>query len=960
MGGFGYPGPSAGRSGGPDLQQCGTHHKEFRSQRNRTTLPSDERDRSGDLPGGAEISRTAAVMTKDRISSAELAQRKEEYYELLATSDSSLRDVLNQRGGLVLARVGRYQPWPARFCEPGEFAKMARYRAKKGQACVYFFGSRNYGWVSKSSIQPFPEDLTTLTGSAKYNQALIQEALDEAKFVLDVTDETARRFFDRIMERKEEAVDLPCERCNRVDDHYSLLILCDGKNCKREYHMNCLSPPLEAIPPGDWFCPDCEKEKEKEREREREKERLKHAKAEAMDNPESSVTEASVFVGESPLAKTPSAKKVKKHKHKSRDGTTKRRLASTSPDRLGVPVKKPRARRSSSREVSPPPRTTPKRLDGRKKKPSQISIPSGRAQLLSDPDSGTPDDEQRSEEKCMLCGFGGELIVCEFPACTKVYHQFCLGSYPFPKNEDAIWNCPRHTCALTGEKELCGDGEKTTSKLKHASPRKANVKNVLWKCTQCPVAITEEALPQLPQEQIFSKKSRAFTCPHCYLNAPAKIQLARRLEKIWSTLATNRQGMPFCGPLLCGVEPVDGQSEDTRTQLDLFKVLARIRRLDYEESAVFSRDIDEVVANALDLIANRSYPLMEAAKTLKIIRNEQFAIHQQKLNFLDTKIRRLHTDGEKGRDDDDDLANAGKKEWPLRWRQECGPFEDKYYAQVDAKSLEEWTALVSAAPLYASADEFDGRSGVDAYMSDELSGGEDDSQQRLDSTRSRSPSLGSANELSGPPAATRVESGLSLSEGTDVMIAFGGSSNPGCGTQKRRFGGEQTKELDNMDAREFFLSPSTSEMQHMFDQQSTLLRSALEAHSTLQRSWLISQQDMLGLGGRGGFSVGEGRLAAELRLANKNLRQRLRNKDKLVDQLTSDHMALRAEVINLQRELSQSKVRARELEERIATTDGINRGHPDEVRLDNSKTVVSNGEIAATPDQITDEEHMFQ
>ncbi|EGZ05812.1 hypothetical protein PHYSODRAFT_551242 [Phytophthora sojae] len=894
-------------------------------------------------------------MTKERISSAELAQRKEEYYELLATSDSSLREVLNQRGGLVLARVGRYQPWPARFCEPGEFAKMARYRAKKGQACVYFFGSRNYGWVSKSSIQPFPEDLTTLTGSAKYNQALIQEALDEAKFVLDVTDETGRRFFDRIMERKEEAVDLPCERCNRVDDHYSLLILCDGKNCKREYHMNCLSPPLESIPPGDWFCPDCEKDQEKEREKEREKEQLKRAKAEAMDKQDASVTEVNAVDGELPVAKTPSAKKVvKKHKLKSRDGTAKRRLASTSPDRVGVSVKKPRAGRSSSREVSPPPRTTPKRLDGRKKKPSQLSIPSSRAQLLSDPESGTADDEQQSEEKCLLCGFGGELIVCEFPACTKVYHQFCLGAYPFPKDEDATWYCPRHTCVLTGEKELCEDGEKTTNKLKHASPRKVNVKNVLWKCNQCPLAIAEEALPQLPQGQIFSKKSRTFMCPNCYLNAPAKVQLAKRLEKIWSTLATNRQGMPFCGPLLCGVEPVDGQSEDTRTQLDLFKVLARIRRLEYSESAGFSRDIDEVVANALDLIANRSFPLMEAAKTLKIIRNEQFAIHQQKLDFLDTKIRRLQTDGENGRDDDDNLADADKKKWPLRWRQECGPFEDKYYALLDAKSLEEWAALVSAAPLYASGDELDARSAVGADMSDELSGGEDETQQR-----SRSPSLGSANELSGPPAATRVESGLSLSEGTDVMIAFGDLSKPGCGTQKRRFGGEQTKELDSMDTREFFLSPSTSEMQHMFDQQSTLLRSALEAHSTLQRSWLISQQDMLGLGGRGGFSVGEGRLAAELRLANKNLRQRLRNKDKLVDQLTSDHMALRAEVINLQRELSQSKIRARELEEQIATAGSINQGRPDDAHAGNSKTVVSNGEMAATPDRSTDEEHMF-
>ncbi|GMF40839.1 unnamed protein product [Phytophthora fragariaefolia] len=611
--------------------------------------------------------------------------------------------------------------------------------------------------------------------------------------------------------------------------------------------MNCLNPPLVSIPPGNWYCPECGKEHEKEREREREKEQLKRAKAEAIEQ-DSSVTAMNGVDGTTPLAKIPSAKKMKKHKYKSRDGTMKRRLASTSPDRLGGTVKKPRGRRSSSREVSPPPRTTPKRLDGRKKKPSQISIPSSRAQLLSDPDSSTADDEQHSEEKCMICGFGGELIVCEFPACTKVYHQFCLGAYPFPKDEDATWYCPRHTCALTGKKELCDDGEKVMNKLKHASPRKVNVSNVLWKCSQCPLAIADDALPQ---------------------------------------------------------------SEDTRTQLDLFKVLARIRRLDYEESVAFSRDIDEVVANALDLISNRSYPLMEAAKTLKIIRNEQFAIHQQKLNFLDSKIRRLQTDRENGRDDEDDLFGSDKNKWPLRWRQECGSFEDKYYAQLDAKSLQEWTALVAAAPLYASGDEFDSRSGIEAYMSDELSG-EDVTQLRIGSARSRSPSLGSANEVTSSPAEMRIKSGLTLSEGTDVMIAFGDLSKPGSVNQKRRFGGEHTKELDSMDAREFFLSPSTSEMQHMFDQQSTLLRSALEAHSTLQRSWLISQQDMLGLGGRGGFSVGEGRLAAELRLANK-------------------------------------------LEERFATTGGLDQGSAD---ADNG-TVVSNGKTAATPDRSTDEEHMF-
>ncbi|CAI5709224.1 unnamed protein product [Hyaloperonospora brassicae] len=896
-------------------------------------------------------------MTKERISLAELAQRKEEYYELLETSDDSLRRVLNQRGGLVLARVGRYQPWPARFSEPGEFAKMARYRAKKGQACVYFFGSRNYGWVSKSSIQPFPKDLTTLTASNKYNQHLIQEALDEAKLVMDVTDETGKCFFDRIMERKNEVVDLPCERCNRVDDHYSLLILCDGKKCKREYHMNCLIPPLVAVPPGEWFCPDCQKE----REREREKGELMRAKVDGLDKQESGITGVNAVDESMRAVKIALAQKTKKYKHKSRDGIVKRRLGSASPDRTRGSVKKPRARRSSSQEVSPPPRkdsrkdvTLSKKLDGRKKKASQSVVPTGRAQLLFDPECNTAGEGQRSEEKCMLCGFGGEVIVCEFTGCTKVYHRFCLGAYPFPNDEGATWYCPRHTCALTGEKETCEDSEKATHKVKCTSPRKSTMKVCLWKCIRCPLAISNEVLPQLPQKQIFSKKSRSFVCPYCYVNAPPKVQLAKRLEKIWSTLATNRQGMPFCGPLLCGVEPVDGRLEDSRARLDLFKVLARIRKLEYEDSVAFSRDIDEVVASAIDLIANRSIPLIEAADTLKVIRNEQFTIHQEKLVFLDSKIRRSKADR---KDDGDDLVNGNNKTWPLRWRQECGPLDDKHFAHVDSKSLDEWTALVSAAPLYASRDDFDDRSGTFTYMSDECSGNEDVSLLSTELTRNRSSSSGSVNELYGFPAGTQTKSSFSLSEGTDVMIALGDLSKPGSGNQKRRFGGEQTTELDGMDAREFFLSPSTSEMQHMFDQQSALLRSALEAHSTLQRSWLISQQDMLGAGGRGGFSVGEGRLAAELRLANKNLRQRLRNKDKLVDQLTSDHMTLRAEVINLQRELSQSKVHARELEDRIinarSTIEGRSEG------CTNTRDTLNKNGAVATSDRATDAEHLL-
>jgi len=33
------------------------------------------------------------------------------------------------------------------------------------------------------------------------------------------------------------------------------LMVCDG--CEKSYHRNCLDPPLEKVPEGDWFCPEC-------------------------------------------------------------------------------------------------------------------------------------------------------------------------------------------------------------------------------------------------------------------------------------------------------------------------------------------------------------------------------------------------------------------------------------------------------------------------------------------------------------------------------------------------------------------------------------------------------------------------------------------------------------------------------------------------------------------------------
>lgn len=52
----------------------------------------------------------------------------------------------------------------------------------------------------------------------------------------------------------EQRLDQICEQC-QSGLHEEMMLLCD--RCDKGWHLYCLSPPLKAIPAGNWYCLDC-------------------------------------------------------------------------------------------------------------------------------------------------------------------------------------------------------------------------------------------------------------------------------------------------------------------------------------------------------------------------------------------------------------------------------------------------------------------------------------------------------------------------------------------------------------------------------------------------------------------------------------------------------------------------------------------------------------------------------
>jgi len=248
-------------------------------------------------------------------------------------------------------------------------------------------------------------------------------------------------------------------------------LICD--RCYGEVHMSCMDPPLTSVPSGDFYCPVCIKEapltfeilaKEK-----KEKEKQKGDKG-----------TIGVKRQRSPLNQkdgksTNPPKKVKVElQHKKMD--------ETDMDISKVLNTKRVEAKKTAIDIEVENKTAVDVRDGVRARSAKTS--------------------RRTESRCSVCRLQSPpTLSCGFNGCPKVYHKICVGdvtpNYTRKSTKEKVWVCPWHLCAVCHAPEL----EENSQLLLIPWPKKGTVPSVSAILADKPDASSEETKKDLKNNE---------------------------------------------------------------------------------------------------------------------------------------------------------------------------------------------------------------------------------------------------------------------------------------------------------------------------------------------------------------------------------------------------------------------------------------------------------------------------
>lgn len=226
-----------------------------------------------------------------------------------------------------------------------------------------------------------------------------------------------------------------------------------------------------------------------------------------------------------------------------------------------------------------------------------------------------------SEDKCGICQCEGELLVCEFPKCSKVYHSSCI----WPKGDsnskdDVPWYCPRHSCSLC-------------EKLESGGPTASSLDTIHRKCKQCIFSCCVKH----DSSSFFRSKAEKSQCMFCTSTTSPYMELAVVLHNAWSKMSSHYLSLPFMRPFLSMKSQVEEKSPR-----DLIGIVEKIRNFQYTQVSQFILDINTLRDKCVKLAPD--FPVIQQAYDTLVLNGRHF-LQQNKLKIdkIETKIKDYHT-----------------------------------------------------------------------------------------------------------------------------------------------------------------------------------------------------------------------------------------------------------------------------------------------------------------------------